>query len=117
MLYLVPRPHVGLGTRFVLAAVIGASLSEPHTCESNGAIFIYYWGERSEPHTCGENGKLSIYIYIYIYIYLFIYIYGTCVFRIRESVDSLCRDGADAQYMQYLSKSRITSPQTRKKLI
>ena len=36
---------------------------------------------------------------------------------IRESVDSLCRDGADAQYMQYLSKSRITTPQTRKKLI
>ena len=35
--------------------------------------------------------------------------------EIRESVDSLCRDGADAQYMQYLSKSRITSPQTRKK--
>ena len=33
-------------------------------------------------------------------------------FNIRESVDSLCRDGADAQYMQYLSKSRITSPQT-----
>ena len=32
---------------------------------------------------------------------------------IRESVDSLCRDGADGQYMQYLSKSRITSPQTR----
>ena len=32
---------------------------------------------------------------------------------IGESVDSLCRDGADAQYMQYLSKSRITSPQTR----
>ena len=30
---------------------------------------------------------------------------------IRESVD------ADAQYMQYLSKSRITSPQTHKKLI
>ena len=32
---------------------------------------------------------------------------------IRESVDSLCRDGADAQYMQYLSKSLIISPQTR----
>ena len=32
---------------------------------------------------------------------------------IRESVDSLCRDGADAQYMQYLSKSRITSPKIR----
>ena len=29
--------------------------------------------------------------------------------NIRESVDSLCRDGADVQYMQYLSKSRITS--------
>ena len=34
-------------------------------------------------------------------------------FIIRESVDSLCRDGADAQYMQYLSKSRITSPKIR----
>ena len=27
------------------------------------------------------------------------------------SVDSLCRNGANAQYMQYLRKSRITSPQ------
>ena len=63
------------------------------------------WGERSEPHTCGENGKLFICIYICIYVYIYVYI--------RESVDSLCRDGADAQYMQYLSKSRITSPQTR----
>ena len=32
---------------------------------------------------------------------------------IRESVDSLCRDGADVQYMQYLRKSRIISPQER----
>ena len=38
---------------------------------------------------------------------------GPIRWDIRESVDSLCRDGADAQYMQYLSKSRITSPQTR----
>ena len=30
---------------------------------------------------------------------------------IRELADSLCRDGADTQYMQYLSKSHITSPQ------
>ena len=30
---------------------------------------------------------------------------------IRESVDSLCRDGTDAQCMQYLTKSPITSPQ------
>ena len=37
---------------------------------------------------------------------------GWIQFSISESVDSLCRDGADAQYMQYLSKSRITSPQT-----
>ena len=39
-------------------------------------------------------------------------IYGIRTYHIRESVDSLCRDGADAQYMQYLSKSRITSLQT-----
>ena len=37
--------------------------------------------------------------------------YTTFPWFIRESVDSLCRDGANAQYMQYLSKSRITSPQ------
>ena len=32
---------------------------------------------------------------------------------IRESVDSLCRDGADAQCMQYLSKNSITLPPIR----
>ena len=31
----------------------------------------------------------------------------------RESVDCLCRDGAGAQYMQYLSKRHITSLQMR----
>ena len=31
-------------------------------------------------------------------------------YPIRELVDSLCRDGTEAQYIQYLSKSRITSP-------
>ena len=36
---------------------------------------------------------------------------------VRESVDSLCRDGADAQHMQYLRKSRITSPQIHSKFI
>ena len=30
---------------------------------------------------------------------------------IGESIDSLCRDGADI-YMQYLSKSHISPPQT-----
>ena len=34
------------------------------------------------------------------------------VYNISESVD-LYRDGANEQYMQYLSKSRITSPQLR----
>ena len=40
---------------------------------------------------------------------------ASCDFEmlIRESVDSLCRDGANAQYMQYLSKNRLTSPQIR----
>ena len=33
---------------------------------------------------------------------------------IRELVDSLCKDGADAQYIQCLSKSRILSPQMLK---
>ena len=31
--------------------------------------------------------------------------------QMSESVDSICRDGASAQYMHYLSKSCITSPQ------
>ena len=29
----------------------------------------------------------------------------------ESRVDSVCRDGADVQYIQYLSKSRITLPQ------
>ena len=29
----------------------------------------------SEPHTCGLNENVSIYIYIYIYVYMFIYLY------------------------------------------
>ena len=37
--------------------------------------------------------------------------YVIVINHVRESVDSLCRDGADAQYMQYLSKCCITSPQ------
>ena len=36
---------------------------------------------------------------------------GTCSVKDTvESVDSLRRNGVDTQYMQYLSKSRITSP-------
>ena len=33
--------------------------------------------------------------------------YNECLATIRESVDSLRRDGANAQYIQYLSKCRI----------
>ena len=45
---------------------------------------------------------------------LLVELYSTCISKhyifaalvIRESaVDSLCRDGADAQYMQYLAKA------------
>ena len=43
--------------------IIGASLSEPHTSESNGGFFIYIY----------------IYIYIYVYIYIYIYIY-ICIY-------------------------------------
>ena len=35
---------------------------------------------------------------------------------VSELVDSLRRDGADAQYMQYLSKSRITYHKYAKRL-
>ena len=41
--------------------LIGASLSEPHTSESNGGFFIYIY--------------IYIYVYIYVYIYIYIYIY------------------------------------------
>ena len=64
-----------------MLCVIGASLSEPHTSESNSAIFIYYWGERSDPHTCGENGKLYIYIYIYIWYVHIPYIHSAIFVR------------------------------------
>ena len=37
----------------------------------------------------------------------------TMVISESQLVDSQCRDGADVQYMQYLSKSCITSPQIR----
>ena len=56
-------------------------------------------------YTCRKSATtIKVYIYICAFSCLIchiIYIY------IRELVDSLCRDGADVQYMQYLSKSRI----------
>ena len=42
-------------------------------------------------------------------VYMCTQLIHTMSLVIRESVDSLCRDGANAQYMQYLSKSHITS--------
>ena len=55
----------GLGMRLVIIIIIGASLSEPHTSESNGGIFIYISVVRipyvcldcnlTQPHAaCGE---------------------------------------------------------------
>ena len=51
--------------------------------------------------------------------YLPTYLFRPKVGYLSESVDSLCRDGADTHYPQYLliSKSRITLPQIRYKLI
>ena len=44
--------------------IIGASLSEPHTSEANGGIFI--GASLSEPHTSEPNGGIFIFIYIYL---------------------------------------------------
>ena len=52
-------------------------------------------------------------LYPVVHIFLLAIETNHLSFIIRESVDSLCRDGANAQYMQYLSKSRITSLQIR----
>ena len=58
-----------------------------------------------------KNGKHTLSNTIKNFLYKYkIETQSACI---RESVDSLCRDGADAQYMQYISKSRITSPQIR----
>ena len=43
----------------ILECVIGASLSEPHTSESNGGFFI--GASLSEPHTSESNGGFFIY--------------------------------------------------------
>ena len=53
--------------------------------------------------------------YMYMCV-LCIYIHIVTILYIRKSVDSLYRDGADAQYIQYLSKSHETQPQMRFKL-
>ena len=38
------EPHTcGVNGKLSVYLFIGASLSEPHTSESNGAIFIYYY--------------------------------------------------------------------------
>ena len=68
-----------------------------------------YWTSRPVSRPVANTHNLTVNQLVKMFNFL--------IDNIRESVDSLCRDGADAQYMQYLSKSRITSPQTRKKLI
>ena len=57
-----------------------------------------------------RNGTLYIIPSLFAYFlachpYIFLCFY----LLVRESVDSLCRDGGNAQYMQYLSKSRINA--------
>ena len=78
--------------------------------------YVNYFYHENFPTTVYYT-VLSYAILYYTILYYTMLYYTILYYTIRESVDSLCRDGADAQYMQYLSKSRITSPQTRKKLI
>ena len=61
------------------------------------------------------SGECNYYVYVCMYAYMCV---CECVYqRVGRlsmlGTDSLCKDGADAQYMQYLSKTHITSPQTR----
>ena len=64
---------------------------------SLNSIFVHVGMTRKDgralSHECSHPRRK-----FFLFLFLFI----------RESVDSLCRDGADAQYMQYLSKSCIT---------
>ena len=47
--------------------IIGASLSEPHTSESSGAIFI---GASAASPTLVVKTENCLYIYFFIYIYI-----------------------------------------------
>ena len=70
----------------------------------------------------GECVCVSVLLCHHVYIYTrkgcisnfqIIELYNFRRYIIRESVDSLCRDGADAQYHAILKQKHITSPQTR----
>ena len=75
--------------------ILEAPLSSDEFYRKHGITRVEYGGE-----CIYQEGMVQIYMLIFL-----------CI---RESVDSLCRDGADAQYIkQYLRKSRITSPQIR----
>ena len=83
----------------------------PNSCCS----FPHWW---SVSLLRGGEGTFPLNVHVHIlhtYVHNLKFVLHTICSKlyIRESVDSLCRDGADMQYMQYLSKSRITSPQTR----
>ena len=65
---------------------------------------------------CPTKGGILYWVKICLYIFghkliLIISYKSPNKAPIRELVDSLCRDGMDAQYIQYLSKSCITSTQ------
>ena len=81
-------------------------------CETNALhVWIQFHGALR-----GRNAHITVYdvtTWSWVNLVHPLYVGMAPTRNIRESVDSLCRDGADAQYMQYLSKSRITLPQTR----
>ena len=66
-------------------------------------------------YVCIYVYRMYMYVYMYIeciYVCMNVCMY-VCMYMYQRVGDSLCRDGADAQYMQYLRKSRITSPSIR----
>ena len=64
--------------------VIGASLSEPHTCTYPTAVQNPPYNRRAEraPHLSYSGEKSSSYIYIcFLYIYIYIYVRTSCTCR------------------------------------
>ena len=69
-----PADH--LGSTCTRGDIIGASLSEPHTSDSNGAIFI---GASAASPTLVVKTENCLYICIYVCIYMYICIY-ICIY-------------------------------------
>ena len=67
--------------------VIGASLSEPHTSESNSAIFI---GASAASPTLVVKTENCLYIYIYIYIWYVRIPYMHSALFVRDAIFPHC---------------------------